>query len=183
MQHSVVVLQSLIFILVVSAMSALAQVNTDPAISHDFDFLFGSWKSHNTFLNGRLRGSHDWIDFDGTLEAEPLLGGLGNIDRYEAVRNGKTVLGTTLRLFNPKTQEWSLYWADNIRAGILQPPMVGNFHGDKGDFFGDEEVDGRKVLCRFRWTRTNPDAPKWEQAFSDDGGKTWETNWIVTFTR
>jgi len=164
-------------------MPAMTKVTTDAAVSHDFDFLFGSWRSHNHFLNGRLRGSQDWIDFDGTLEAEPLLNGLGNIDRYAAVRSGHTVLGTTLRLFNPATQEWSLYWADNVRAGILQPPIVGKFRGDIGEFFGDEEVDGRKVLCRFRWTRTNPDAPIWEQAFSADGGKTWETNWIVTFAR
>src|SRR5262249_61125747 len=125
MQHPVVVLQQLIFILVVSTMSALAQVNTDPTISHDFDFLFGSWKSHNHFLNGRLRGSRDWIDFNGTLEAEPLLNGLGNIDRYEAVRNGKPVLGTTLRSFNPKAQDWSLYWLDNVRACLLRRTMTG----------------------------------------------------------
>jgi len=164
-------------------MPAGIHVTSDAAISHDFDFLFGSWKSHNHFLNGRLRGSHEWIDFSGTLEAEPLLDGLGNIDRYVAVRSGKTILGTTLRLFNPATQQWSLYWADNVRAGILLPPMVGKFDGDLGEFFGDEEVDGNKVLCRFRWTRTDPDLPKWEQAFSADGGETWETNWIVTFTR
>src|SRR5437868_13057511 len=143
-------------------MPAGTQVTSEVAVSRDFDFLFGSWKSHNRFLNGRLRGSHEWIDFNGTLEAEPLLNGLGNIDRYVAVRSGQTILGTTLRLFNPATQQWSLYWADNVRAGILQPPMVGKFDGDLGEFFGDEEVDGNKVLCRFRWTRSNPDLPKWE---------------------
>ena len=164
-------------------MPAITEMTTDALVSHDFDFLFGSWKSQNHFLNGRLCGSNHWIDFDGTLEAEPLLDGLGNIDRYAAVRNGQLLLGTTLRLFNPKTQEWSLYWADNVRAGILQPPIIGKFDGEVGDFLGDEEVDGKKVLCRFRWTRTDPDAPKWEQAFSADGGKTWETNWIVNFTR
>ncbi|PYX87871.1 MAG: hypothetical protein DMG68_10280, partial [Acidobacteria bacterium] len=76
-----------------------------------------------------------------------------------------------------------LYWADNVRAGILQPPMLGKFRGDVGEFFGVEEVEGKKVLCRLRWLRGNPRSPQWEQAFSADGGKTWETNWIMTFTR
>ena len=112
-----------------------------------------------------------------------LLSGLGNIDRYKAVREGRTIDGMTLRLFNPASGEWSHYWADNVRTGILQPPMLGKFRGDVGEFFGVEEVEGKKVLCRLRWLRGNPRSPQWEQAFSADGGKTWETNWIMTFTR
>jgi hypothetical protein len=70
-----------------------------------------------------------------------------------------------------------------VRAGVLLPPMVGRFKGNVGEFFGDETVDGKRVLCRFHWTRTRDGFPRWEQAFSDDGGKTWEINWIMTFTR
>lgn len=150
-------------------------------MSDDFDFFIGSWKIHNRYLQGRLRGSTEWIEFDAGLEVQHVLGGLGNVDRFAATRDGKAIEGMTLRLFNPATGEWSLYWADTVRAGILQPPMIGKFNGDAGEFFGDEEVDGRKVLCRFRWTRGA--APTWEQAFSNDEGKTWETNWIMTFTR
>lgn len=145
-------------------------------MSKDFDFFIGSWKIHNRFLKGRLRGSTEWIEFDATSVVQHVLGGLGNFDQYKA----KGVEGMTLRLFNPATGDWSIYWADNVRPGSLQPPMIGRFSGDTGEFFGDEEVDGRKVLCRFLWTRS--DSPRWEQAFSDDGGKTWETNWIMTFT-
>ena len=123
----------------------------------DFDFLIGSWKIHNRFLNGRLRGSTEWIEFDGSSEVQ--------------------------RLLNPTTGQWSIYWADTVRAGILQPPMIGKFDGESGEFFGDEEVDGRKVLCRFHWTKGNGGSPRWEQAFSADDGKTWETNWVMTFTR
>ena len=147
----------------------------------DFDFLFGSWKIRNRFLVGRLRGSTEWIEFDATHTAWPLLGGMGNVDSYEAVRDGKQVYGASFRLFHPETNEWSIYWADTIRAGMLCPPMIGKFEGDGGTFLGDEEVEGRKVLCRFLWTRG--DAPRWEQAFSGDEGKTWETNWIMDFTR
>lgn len=169
--------------LLVTAMTASTQVTTLPAAVHDFDFMVGSWRIHNHFLKGRLRGSTEWIEYDAQYDLQLLLDGLGNIDRYKAVRDGKTINGMTLRLFNPETGEWSLYWADNIRAGILQPPMVGKFHGDVGEFFGPEEVDGKPVLCRFRWLKGNLNSPQWEQAFSADGGKTWETNWIMTFTR
>jgi hypothetical protein len=149
----------------------------------DFDFLNGSWKIHNRFLKERLRGSTEWTEFEGRLEFELRLNGLANVDRYTSTRDGMAIEGMSLRLFNPLTEEWSIYWADTVRAGILQPPMVGKFHDGVGEFFGDEEVDRQKVLCRFRWTETNTESPRWEQAFSADGGKTWETNWIMTFTR
>jgi hypothetical protein len=114
---------------------------------------------------------------------EPLLNGLGQLDCYSAVRDGSPVEGITLRLFNPATGEWSLHWADTARAGVLLPPMVGRFKGNVGEFFGEETVDGKRVLCRFHWTRTTDGSPRWKQAFSDDGGKTWEINWIMTFSR
>ena len=149
----------------------------------DLDFLFGSWKVHNRYLRNRLRHSSDWIEFDAQVEVQSVLNGLGNVDRYRAAREGKHVEGLTLRLFDPSTGEWSLHWADTVRPGTLLPPMIGRFHGDVGEFFGDETVDGRKVTCRFLWTRRNPNSPQWERAFSDDGGKTWETNWIMTLSR
>ena len=150
---------------------------------HDFDFLFGSWKVRNRYLKGRLRNSSAWIEFESRAEVQPLLNGLGNIDRYSFVRNGEPTEGVTLRLFDPETGKWSLHWADTVRPGALLPPMIGKFEGGVGEFFGDETVDGRTVLCRFLWTRTGDGSPRWEQAFSDDGGQTWETNWVMTFTR
>ena len=153
------------------------------ATKHDFDFLFGSWKVHNRFLTRRLRHSTDWVEFEARSDVQALLDGFGHLDRYSAVRDGEAIEGITLRLFNPATAEWSIHWADTVRARTLLPPMVGRFNGDVGEFFGDEAVDGQKVLARFLWTRTKTRSPQWEQAFSDDGGKTWETNWIMTFTR
>jgi hypothetical protein len=153
------------------------------ATKHDFDFLHGSWRVHNRYLKGRLQQSSEWIEFEAQSDVQPLLDGLGQLDRYRAVRDSRTIEGVTLRLFNPATGEWSLHWADTVRPGVLLPPMVGKFKGDVGEFFGDEMVDGRKVLCRFHWTRANTAAPRWEQAFSGDGGKTWETNWVMTFMR
>lgn len=149
----------------------------------DFAALTGSWKVHNRYLKERLRGSKEWMEFEAESRVEPLLDGLGQIDRYTALRGETLLHGITLRLLNPATGEWSLYWADDQRPGRLLPPMVGRLQDGSGEFFGDEEVDDRKVLCRFRWMDLGTDSPRWEQAFSDDGGKTWETNWIMTFSR
>src|SRR5438874_12428931 len=106
---------------------------------------------------------------------------MANVDSYTTTGDGRAIYGTTVRLWDPKSDQWSLHWADTVRPGSLLPPMVGRFDGEAGEFFGDEEVDGRKVLCRFRWTR-GP-SPRWEQAFSADEGRTWEVNWVMTFTR
>jgi len=152
-----------------------------PRMVTDFHFLFGSWNVRDRYLVGRLRGSNEWAEFDATCRAWPLLDGAGNVDSFTAVRNGSVVHGATFRLFHPATDAWSIHWADTIRPGVLCPPMIGRFDGTTGTFFGEEEVDGRKVLCRFLWTRGG--APRWEQAFSGDAGQTWETNWIMDFTR
>jgi NIPSNAP len=153
------------------------------ATKHDFDFLFGSWNIQNRYLKGRLRQSTEWTEFAARSQVEPLLDGFGHLDRYSAVRDGSPFEGITLRLFDPTTGEWSIHWADTGRARTLLPPMVGRFIGGVGEFFGDETVDGKKVRCRFLWTRPAANSARWEQAFSEDGGKTWETNWIMTFTR
>jgi hypothetical protein len=153
------------------------------ATKHDFDFLFGSWNVHNRYLKARLRHSTEWVEFDARSQVESLLDGFGHLDRYSAVRDGSPFEGITLRLFDPATGEWSIHWADTGRARTLLPPMVGRFTGGVGEFHGDEMVDGKRVACRFLWTRPTATSAQWEQAFSDDGGKTWETNWIMTFTR
>jgi hypothetical protein len=156
--------------------------NARRATTHDFDFLHGSWNVHNRYLRERLAHSTEWIEFDAQSDVEPLLNGFGQLDRYRAVRDRTPIEGITLRLFNPATGEWTLHWADTVHPGRLLPPMVGRFAGDVGEFFGEESVGGGKVLCRFYWART-PNGPQWEQAFSEDRGKTWETNWIMTFRR
>jgi NIPSNAP len=153
------------------------------AAKSDFDFLHGVWTVRNRYLKRRLQHSTDWIEFEARSTVEPLLNGFGQIDRYNAIRDGSPVEGVTLRLFNPETGEWSLHWADTVRPGVLLPPMTGRFKGEVGEFLGEETVDGKRVLCRFHWTRSADGSPRWEQAFSDDGGKTWETNWVMTLIR
>ena len=93
------------------------------------------------------------MEFDARSHAEPLLDGFGHLDRYKAVRDGSPFEGITLRLFDPATGEWSIHWADTARARTLLPPMIGRFIGGVGEFYGNETVDEKKVLCRFLWTR------------------------------
>ena len=153
------------------------------ATKHDFDFLFGSWNIRNRYLKGRLQDSTEWAEFDARSEVAPLLDGFGHLDRYFAVRDGAPFEGMTLRLFDPATGLWSIHWADTARARTLLSPMVGRFIGGIGEFYGDETVEGQAVRCRFLWTQPAADSARWEQAFSNDGGKTWETNWIMLLTR
>jgi hypothetical protein len=150
--------------------------------ARDFDFLIGSWQVANQRLRSRLTDSDEWEQFEATWDYEPVLGGLGNVGRYRAAWSGMDFEGCSLRLFNPATGQWSIYWADNVSCTLL-PPLVGKFEAGAGEFFGDDQHDGRPVRVRFRWLDITPDAARWEQAFSEDRGETWETNWIMTFTR
>lgn len=148
--------------------------------AHDFDFFHGNWRVHNRRLRARLAGCTDWDEFDATMEVRPILGGGGNVDRY--VIPSQHFEGMTLRLFDPATQLWSIHWADNRRFR-LDPPLTGRFENDLGTFYGDDTHDGIAIRVRFYWRVLDAATAQWEQSFSADGGATWETNWIMTFTR
>ena len=150
--------------------------------AHDFDFWMGSWKVHNRYLRERLRGSTDWVEFDATSVARPLPDGLGNEDVFRTDHEGGFT-GLSFRFFDPTTELWSIYWADSRRPGLLDPPVVGSFSRDVGIFEGTDRLDGKPVHVRFTWAGVTTPTPRWEQAFSDDGGETWETNWVMEFTR
>lgn len=150
---------------------------------HDFDFLHGRWKIRNTRLVGRLQGSSQWQEFEAHQEVRPILNGMGNTDRFVCTfPDGKPLEGMTLRLFDPATRRWSIYWADD-RQCQLQPPVVGAFKDGRGAFYGDDVLAGRPIRVVFHWTVVGPDRADWDQAFSADGGQTWETNWRMEMTR
>jgi hypothetical protein len=89
----------------------------------------------------------------------------------------------SFRFFDSETQQWSIYWADSRRCGTLDPPVVGSFSGDTGVFEGPDTLEGRPIRVRYTWSRVSTGSPRWEQAFSDDDGETWETNFVSEFTR
>ena len=150
--------------------------------ARDFDFLMGEWTVRNRMLRERLTGSEEWVEFESMAAARPLPAGLGNEDLYCTDHDGGFV-GMSFRFFDPETSLWSIYWADNRRPGALDPPVFGSFSGDRGFFLGEDTLDGRPILVRFLWAGVDTPMPRWEQAFSDDGGETWETNWIMDFRR
>jgi hypothetical protein len=146
---------------------------------NDFDFLAGKWTMDNKRLKTRLNNSTEWIEYKSTDENFGiLLNGLGNLDIYRTTFNqvnNKPYEGITLRLFNPETRLWSLYWVDS-NLGVLDPPVVGSFEGNIGTFYCKDVFQGKKILVMFKWDKTDPENPVWSQAFSEDNGKTWEMN-------
>lgn len=157
--------------------------------SRDFDFLVGTWHARQRRLRERLRGSQDWEIFDGLQEVQNLPGGVINFDTLVAQEWRPGWVGMSLRIYNPVTRLWSIYWVTNDgasidpRSGHLGAPVVGRFEGDEGVFAGADVFEGRPIQVRYRWQRQGPDAARWEQACSDDAGQTWEVNWIMEFTR
>lgn len=144
---------------------------------HDFDYLVGHWNLRNRKLKSRLTGSTEWIDFTSRVEMHQILDGLGNIDKYTEQSTDKRYEGVALRLFDPATRLWSIYWADG-NSGKLDPPVVGSFENKVGHFFAKDTYKGRKIIVVFRWDVRNPGLPIWSQAFSVDEGRTWEWNSI-----
>jgi len=149
--------------------------------ARDFDFLLGRWHVANRRLRRRLAGSDDWEEFAATAVAQPILDGFGNQDVFTTEHDGGFV-GMSFRFFDPERQRWSIYWADSRRPGELDPPLFGQFDGEAGVFHGEDVFRGRPILVRFIWSGMTTPTPRWEQAFSDDGGRTWETNWVMDFT-
>lgn len=152
----------------------------------DFDFLAGKWTMDNKRLKTRLNNCTEWVEYKSDDENfGPVLNGIANIDIYRTSYNqvnDKPYEGLTLRLFNPQTKLWSLYWVDS-NIGVLDPPVVGSFEGSIGTFYCKDIFQGKPIIVMFKWDKTNPNNPVWSQAFSPDNGKTWEMNLTNTSHR
>jgi hypothetical protein len=149
---------------------------------NDFDFLIGTWKVYHRSLKARLKGSTEWVEFNSTMANRKILNGLGNIDENIIHAPTGLVRAITLRLFNPESKEWSICWTTD-QAGRLDVPMIGGFKGGRGEFYSQEFFEGRHIFNHYTWSKLTEDSARWEQAFSEDGGKTWETNSIWEFMR
>jgi hypothetical protein len=153
---------------------------------HAFDFFFGSWEQSNRKrVRPLVEGDDEWVEFESRTEAGPILGGLGNVDTFDAPgfpgRPG--FQGFSLRLFEPETGLWRIWWASTVGNGHLDPPVVGSFRGGIGVFECDDVLDGVPIRVRFTWKDIGPDSATWEQSFSFDGGSTWDVNWVTRHVR
>jgi hypothetical protein len=151
---------------------------------HDFDFLAGRWRVRHHKLTTRLAGADDWVDFDGTVEAWPLMDGAANVDDNVLEAPDGTYRAVTLRSYDRESGQWSIRWLDDrFPLAPLEPPMRGFFVDGVGTFFADEVFQGQPVRVRFVWSEITATSARWEQAFSTDAGATWEVNWTMRFTR
>jgi hypothetical protein len=153
-----------------------------PDGAHDFDFEFGRWHVHLQRLLHPLTHSNTWVTLDGTSIVRPVWGGRANLGELEVDGGGAHVEGLSLRVYDAKARQWRIHWA-NSRDGVLGPAMVGGFANGRGEFYDQEDLDGRPIFVRFIFSGITATSFKIEQAFSDDAGKTWETNWVTTFTK
>ena len=149
----------------------------------DFDFELGSWKIHLKRLKNPLTGSNTWVEFDGTSVTRKVWDGRAQLEEFETDGTDGHIEGLTLRLYNTTTHQWSLYWANQKVGNMGGPPNVGEFKNGIGEFYCQDTLNGRAILVRYVWSGITPNTAHFEQSYSDDGGKTWEVNWITDQTR
>lgn len=149
---------------------------------HDFDFEIGTWKTHLRRLVHPLSGSTTWIELEGTTIVRKVWNGRANLAELEADGPGGHLQVLSLRLYDPRSGQWSLNSASSS-SGSLSVPTVGEFRNGRGEFYDQETFNGRAILVRNVWSDITADSCRFEQSFSDDGGKTWEVNWIAVDTR
>ena len=166
-----------------SIMAAQTAISGQHDGQHDFDFYVGKWRLHNRRLVHPLAGSTEWVEFDGTSVARKLWDGRANVDEFEADTPSGHIEGMTVRLYNADTHDWSIYWASGKAGAFSMPPTVGHFTNGRGEFYDHEEIGGKPVFVRFLWEVQSSTEAHWEQAFSIDEGKSWETNWTIDSTR
>jgi hypothetical protein len=183
-----------ILVVILFPFSAIAQQKSDTAkntsqISNaprdgqrDFDFEIGTWKTSLKRLLNPLTGSSKWVEYEGTTIVRKVWDGRANLVELDVSGSAGSIKALSLRLYNPESRQWSLNFA-NVKGGVMAVPTIGEFKNGRGEFYNQETLNGRAILVRFIISDITPNSCHFEQAFSDDGGKTWEVNWIATDTR
>jgi hypothetical protein len=149
---------------------------------HDFDFEIGSWRTHLRRRVKPLTGSDAWIEMDGTTTVRKVWNGRANLVELVVDGAGRHLEALSLRLYHPEARQWTLHFS-NAANGELAEATVGEFRNGRGEFYSQESYNGRSIVVRFLISDIKSDSVHFEQAFSDDYGKTWEVNWIATDTR
>ena len=170
------------YILLVLFVFFPAQVLAQHDGQHDFDWEIGNWKTQLKRLQRPLSGSTTWVEYEGTTAVRTVLDGRANLVELKVVGPAGRIEGMSLRLYNPQARQWSLNFA-NISDGMLTTPSVGEFKDGRGEFYNQDQYNGRAILVRFVITKITDDSYRFEQSFSADSGKTWEANWIAIDTR
>lgn len=159
-------------------------LTSNPAIPpSDFDFIIGDWRVHHRRLNSRLTGCTEWTEFEGISSTRKILGGFGNVEDNLLCFPQEQVRAAAFRSFDPTSQSWSIWWLDGRAPHGLDVPVVGTFANHIGVFYANDTLEGLPIRVRFTWHANPCGNPRWEQAFSGDGGSTWETNWTMEFQR
>ena len=161
---------------------AASATSTERDGQHDFDFEMGTWKSHISRRLHPLTGSTAWGEMEATVVIRKVWNGRANLMELEADSPTGHLEELNLRLYNPQSHQWSFNFS-NSKEGTMAPPMIGEFRNGRGEFIDQEPFNGRTILVRHLFTDITPDSHHFEQAFSDDGGKTWEPNFVATLTR
>ena len=149
----------------------------------DFAFAVGNWLVAHRRLRERLVGCTEWVDFDGEMSTQPVLGGFGNVEDNLLHLPEGPYRAIAIRSFDPKTRQWAIWWLDARAPHQIDVPVVGSFQDGVGTFYANDHLNGVPIRIRFNWFTSNPNNPRWEQAFSADGAITWETNWTMDFRR
>jgi len=162
-----------------------AQASATHDGAHDFDFLIGNWKARVRRLPDRLNGSNAWDEYSGISNHKKILDSNANFEEFEVDSPEKHlhIKGQTLRLYNPGTHEWSIYLLDVALGTLTLPPVRGQFTGNRGEFYNQQDYKGRAILVRYVWLNISPHSARMEQSFSADGGKSWEVNWVCELSR
>jgi hypothetical protein len=149
---------------------------------HDFGFQTGDWTVRHRKLQGRLTGSTEWVEFDGTCSAREVMDGLGNVEEQWLVDPAGAYHAAAFRHVNLVDGEWSIHWFDP-RLAVVEPPVRGRFKDGVGTFVANDHLHGRPIVVRYVWSDITAKSARWEQAFSEDGGASWEVNWVMDFHR
>lgn len=181
-RHSQNRLLACLIILLSSPLHLFGQPSPPRDGSHDFDFEIGKWKTHLRRLVKPLTGSTTWVEYDGTTVVSKVWNGKANLVELDVAGPAGHIEALSLRLYNPESHQWSLNFA-NSAGGTMAIPTIGEFKNGRGEFYDQETLNGRAILVRFIISDITPNSCHFEQAFSDDGGKTWEVNWIATDTK
>lgn len=158
-------------------------MDRDDDQAHAFDFQIGMWRVRHRRLETRLRSADDWAEFDGIASVRTVLGGLGNVEDQEICLPGDTYRAMAVRSFDVVSGTWAIWWLDGRIPHSLDVPVKGCFENDIGTFYADAIFNQTPIRVRFLWLDTALSSPRWEQAFSIDGGTTWETNWFMQFSK